>query len=117
MSGKDHPERRRCRRVNVKIPIHYREINSNEIIRSVRTMRASECVNISRSGMQFIAGEGWRKQADRLIEAEFIMSGRRIRLIAHIAWSGFDSRLKKFRSGAEFIAIKSGDLEVIGQIV
>jgi len=116
MSDNDFLERRQYRRVNVRIPVRYREINSDEIIVSKKILQNSECLNISRGGMQLITGDGWEKQDDKLIEAEFIMSGRNIRLIAHIAWSVFDSQIKKFRTGVEFIAIKSGDLEVIGQI-
>lgn len=116
MSFKDPIERRRYKRVNVSIPVRCREIATEEITRSGKMLRVTECVNISRGGMQLLTDEGWSQADDRLIEAEFVMSGRKMRLIAHIAWTHFDAQLKKTRTGVEFIAIKSGDLEVIGQI-
>ena len=116
MSDNDFLERRRYRRVNVSIPVKYREVNSDEIIESTKILHDTECVNISRGGMQILTQDEWKKEEDKLIEAMFVMSGRNIRLIAHAAWSCYDASIKKFRTGVEFIAIKSGDLEVIGQI-
>ena len=116
MSDKDFIERRQHRRVNVSIPVRYREVNSGGTVLSKKILQQSECVNISRGGMQLITQGGWEKHDDILIEAEFMLSGRNIRLIAHITWAKPDPGSEKFRTGFEFIAIKNGDLEVIGQI-
>ena len=116
MSDNDFSERRRYRRVNVSIPVRYREIGSDEIIESSRIFTASECSNLSRGGMQLVTDDCCEKTEDRLFEAEFVLSGKKVKLIARVAWLGFDSLIKKCRMGLEFIAVKSGDLEVIGQI-
>jgi c-di-GMP-binding flagellar brake protein YcgR len=116
MSDDYYIERRQYKRVNVSIPVRYREITSEEIIESGKKQHASECVNISRGGMQLVMDSGREKEDDKLLEAGFVISGRNIKLIAHISWTCFDSNINKFRTGLEFIAIKSGDLEVIGQI-
>jgi c-di-GMP-binding flagellar brake protein YcgR len=116
MSEEDFLDRRKYRRVNVNIPVKYRVISSDDISSVERLSRNSKCVNISRGGMQIVTEEEWEANDEKLIEAEFIMSGRKIRLIAHVVWAGYDSAVKKYRAGMEFIVIKSGDLEVIGQI-
>lgn len=116
MSDNNKVDQRKYRRVNVNIPVKYREIDVDEIIVSGKSLKASECVNISRCGMQLLTDAKWDREEDQLVEAEFVMSGKVIRIIADIAWTGFDSQINKFRTGVEFIAIKSGDLEVIGQI-
>ncbi len=116
MSDEDFIERRQYRRVKVNIPVRYREIVSDDYTRSGRLPNSSSCVDISRGGMQLLTDSPCCNSGGKLLETEFVMSGRKIRIIACVAWSKFDGNIKKFRSGVEFIVIKSGDLEVIGQI-
>lgn len=112
----EYIERRKYERINVNIPIKYREIISDDIITREILLCNSRCINISRGGMRILTAEKWSGNEDRLVEAEFVMSGRVIRLIARVVWESFDSSTGMNRSGIEFIVIKSGDLEVIGQI-
>jgi c-di-GMP-binding flagellar brake protein YcgR len=110
-------ERRKYKRINVSIPVKYREVTSDSVAAHGELIHDLRCVNISRSGMQIISDEKWSGKDECLIEAEFIMSGRVIRLIARVVWKIFDNSIGMHKSGIEFIVIKSGDLEVIGQIV
>jgi c-di-GMP-binding flagellar brake protein YcgR len=109
-------ERRKHKRVRVKIPVACRELLSDDIAGSVRPMSRSECVDISRGGMQIVKEKPWESPGEKLLETEFVLSGRAIRLIAHIVWNRFDAAAQKYRSGIEFIVIKNGDLESIGSI-
>jgi c-di-GMP-binding flagellar brake protein YcgR len=111
----EYIERRMYGRVNVNIPVKYREIISDRITAPEMLNQDSRCVNISRGGMQLITGRKWVGTDESLVETEFIMSGRAIRIIGRVVWHVSDPS-GMCRSGLEFIVIKSGDLEVIGQI-
>lgn len=109
-------ERRRHRRVKVNIPVKYREMLSDEVSPAGRHEMASECVNLSRGGMQLATSAALQESDEKLLETEFVLSGRDVRLVAHIVWNKFDPETKKYRAGVEFIVVKNADREAIGTI-
>jgi c-di-GMP-binding flagellar brake protein YcgR len=109
-------ERRKHRRVRVNIPVKCREVLSNEASHNNRPAMQSRCEDLSRGGMKIITEHSLESSSEKLIEAEFTLSGRMVRLIAHVVWCVFDEAIKKHRTGVEFVVIKSTDMEAIGQI-
>jgi c-di-GMP-binding flagellar brake protein YcgR len=109
-------ERRRHRRVKVNIPVKYKEILSDEISSGGRRELESECMDLSRGGMQLVTNDAFHDSDEKLLETEFVLSGTDIRLVAHIVWNKYDVELKKHRTGVEFIVVKNTDLEAIGTI-
>lgn len=110
-------ERRKHRRVKIEAPAKHREVISDDFINEGRSFSPCVSVDMSKGGMQILTDEAWLDTGDRLVEIEFSMMGRAIKAIAHVVWFAYDDKLKKYRSGAEFIIIKSGDLELIGNLV
>lgn len=106
-------ERRKYRRLKVEVPVKHREVLSDDFISENRSLSASSAINISKGGMQIITDAAWTETGDRLIETEFNVNGRDIKVVSHIVWVALDSAIKKYRSGLEFIMVKSGDLEII----
>lgn len=116
MSRNELFERRKYRRVAVDVPAKYREVITDDFIGDNRALVESQTVNVSKGGMQLITDRAWAESGDRLIELEFTIMNREIRIIAHVVWFYHDSKTNKYISGAEFVVIKSGDVEVIGNL-
>jgi c-di-GMP-binding flagellar brake protein YcgR len=79
-------------------------------------MSESLTADISKGGMQIITDKAWLETGDRLIELECTLMNRDISVIAHVVWFVYDKKIQKYRSGVEFIVIKSGDIEAIGNL-
>jgi c-di-GMP-binding flagellar brake protein YcgR len=109
-------ERRRHRRVKVNIPVKCREILSDEVSPGGSHELVSECINLSRGGMQLVTNNAFHNCDEKLVETEFVLSGKDVRLVAHIIWNKLDAETQNYRAGVEFIVIKSGDMEAIGTI-
>jgi c-di-GMP-binding flagellar brake protein YcgR len=109
-------ERRKHRRVKIEVPARYREVLADDFINEKRVLEESYAANISKGGMQLITRSAWAETGDRLIEIEFSVMNREIRIIAHVVWFAYDNKTAKYRSGIEFVVIKSGDVEVIGNL-
>jgi c-di-GMP-binding flagellar brake protein YcgR len=109
-------ERRKHRRVKIEVPSKYREVLADDFINEKRPLEESHAINISKGGMQLVTDRAWAETGDRLIELEFSVMNRDIRIIAHVVWFARDDKADKYRSGLEFVVIKSGDVEVIGNL-
>jgi c-di-GMP-binding flagellar brake protein YcgR len=109
-------ERRKHRRVKIEARARYRQVLADDFINDKRALEESFAVNISKGGMQLITGSAWAETGDRLIELEFSVMNREISIIAQVVWCVYDNATGKYRSGVEFVVIKSGDVEVIGNL-
>ena len=109
-------ERRKYRRIKVDMELKFHEIITDSFFNEKGGPGCSRIIDISRGGMQILTENAWNEGGDKLIEAEFNIAGKPIRLIAHVVWSMYDDKLKMYRSGAEFIVVKSGDLDVIAEM-
>ena len=109
-------ERRKHRRVKVEVPSRYRDVLADDFINEKRGLEDSYAINVSKGGMQLVTDRAWAETGDRLIELEFSVMNHDVRIIAHVVWFCRDEKAGKYRSGVEFVVIKSGDVEVIGNL-
>jgi c-di-GMP-binding flagellar brake protein YcgR len=109
-------ERRNHRRMKVEVPAKFREVQADDFINEKCDMADSSAVNLSKGGMQLVTDRAWAETGDRLVEIEFNVMNRDIRIIAHVVWFARENTTGKYRSGVEFVVVKSGDAEVIGNL-
>jgi c-di-GMP-binding flagellar brake protein YcgR len=117
MSKNELFERRKHKRVKLESLTKHREVLTDDFINDNRRQAQSRAADISMGGMQIITDTAWAETGDRLVEIEMDLMQKAVKVVAHVVWFMYDSRIKKYRSGVEFIVIKNQDLEVIADLV
>ena len=116
----DFPERRRCERKAVQVPVTYKLLSPStdmEEFNRESIKRAATSLNISENGIQ-LEIDGREIESDQIVGVEISPAedDYRIKTFAEVRWSKFDDKLGKFRVGMQFLAVKDGDKDRIQKL-